>query len=217
MRTTRGVAAVVVVASVGCFSTTPFDHAHLRRVVSIQARYDAELRIAREDHASLVAELDKLRAFVVAIKPEPPHAPARRVAEREDLVACRRCQPDYADALLKTYFDADISWVMGQLFTSRDTDLESLMAFSHNRAILIFIEDQVRASARREAVIRHRLERARHRELQASARRRDLEIESGRAAHRARVKAAATAWSTADRSLPPLTPPAQLMPAPPAR
>jgi hypothetical protein len=222
----------VVVTGLSCFSTARYDHAHVQRVVNIDARYDEETRQEYERHASLATELDTLRASVIPIKPESSYAPVNRIDEREDIVECRRlcndrapgsstelqhnrnpaaaqcvreiCQPAYVDALSKRYFDADVTWVTSQLSSSNEAELESLLAFSHNRALLGTIDQQARASAQRHAHARSRVERERRREIEASMQLRDSEIASGRAAHRARVKAAADTFAAVDHGIPPV-------------
>ena len=97
------------------------------------------------------------------------------------------------DALTKTYVNADIHWVTSQRALSEGAELESLLAFSHNQAVTRRIEEDTRGLAQLQAQNRQRLERDREAEIAASARRRDAEIASGRAAHRARLQAAAFA------------------------
>ncbi|HEU4732386.1 MAG TPA: hypothetical protein VFT22_31040 [Kofleriaceae bacterium] len=83
-------------------------------------------------------------------------------------------------------------------------DLESLLAFSHNQAILQRIAEETHRLAEQRARTLERIERAREAELAASARQRDAQIASGRVAHRARILAAARAFDASSRG--PLAP-----------
>jgi hypothetical protein len=221
MRTTGLVVVAVVIGVVGCFSTASYDDAHARRVASINARYEAELVQEQQHQAVLVAALAADQALLIPIKSGALSGPVSRVDEREAIVECRNhcdhrgvdasldeihpngpitaqclhdiCEPAYVDALTKTYVDADAHWVTNQIAVSEGADLEALMAFSHNQAVARHIEDDRRALAQLQAQTRQRVERERQAEIAASAQRRDLEITSGRAAHRVRVQAAAFA------------------------
>jgi hypothetical protein len=210
---------VVAVGGFGCFSTARYDDAHVQRVASINARYEAETLDEQQREVELAAVLEEHRALLVPIKPGSRSAPVRRVAEREDIVECRKqcerlgdesleasskgqveaqcvheiCEPAYVDALTKTYVNADSHWVASQLAVSEDAELESLLAFSHNQAVSRRIEDETRGLAQLQAQHRQHLERDRQAEIAVSARLRDSEIASGRAAHRARIQAAAFA------------------------
>jgi hypothetical protein len=124
MRMMGVVIALAVTGSVGCFSTASYDHAHVQRVATINARYEA-------------ARLRQAQAG-----------------------------PDLADL--------GVLGVLGVL-------------------------DRARRSDERQAAPRDPLEDERQAEISASARQRDLEIASGRAAKRARVRAAASAFAAADR------------------
>lgn len=210
---TSGMAVAVIVTGFACFSTARYDTAHVKRVVDINARYDAESRRQQDWIASNIAALDRLKASVIAIAPGSSSTPIHRVDERDDIVACRSectgapcmreiCQPAYADALVKTYASADLTWVTHQLSASTDADLEALLAFSHNQAVLRAIDAQVSSLAQLQDQARRRLEQEREREIRASIQQRDAEIVSGRAARRARVKAAADAFAATDRTVP---------------
>lgn len=213
---TIGVAVAVAVAAAGCFSTARYDTAHVQRVVDINARYDAESRRQDAWYASSVVALDQLRSFVIPLGTESPYAPLHRVDERDDLVECRHlcagrseplaaqcirdvCQPAYADALIKTYFDADMAWVTDQLAGSPDSDLESLLAFSHNQAVQQQIDARAAAIAQLQDQARSRLELERQNEIRTSTRQRDADVAHAHAAHRARVKAAAHTFTALDQ------------------
>jgi hypothetical protein len=206
-------AVAVAIAGLGCFSTARFDTAHVRRVADIDARYGAETRQQDDWYASSVAALDQLKASVVAVVPGSRHAPVHRVEDRIAFVECRRhcagaqclreiCQPAYADALIKTYGHADARWVTHQLSVSRDADLESLLAFSHNQTVLRTVDHRSATLAQQHGHARRRLALLRDSEIRASSQRRDAEIATGRAAHRARVKAAADAFEAMDQTVP---------------
>jgi hypothetical protein len=158
---TSAIAFVVVVAAVAaapaCFRTAPYDTAHARRVVSIQARYEAETRREGEGYAARVAALDQLRASAITTAPGSPYAP---------------------------------------------TDLESLLTVSRNQPVLHVIDEQLAALAERQDEARRVLAQRRDLELRASVAQRDDEIASGRVAHRARVKAAASAFAAKDQAVP---------------
>src|SRR5512140_1163835 len=162
---TMGVVVVVVVGGFGCFSTARYDDAHLQRVASIHARYAAESQRVDDQYASFKVALDKVRMEDLIPMTPGSDAPVRRVGEREDIVRCRRqceyraptglfervnepaqatclrelCGPAYLDALRKTYFRADLTWVASQRSRSSapesDAELEVLMARSHNREV----------------------------------------------------------------------------------
>lgn len=217
----RGVVVAVVVMCLSCFSTARYDRAHIQRVSTINERYDAALERERAHHATLVAALGERRALVIPVVPESGGAPVNRVDQRAGIVECRTmcgakpgepadpargrshtaqclrdiCLLSYVDALVKTYVHADAAWVMNELSLSSGADLESLLAHSHNQAVLADIERQVHILAQRHARARSHLEQQRQRELQASMRQRDTEIAVGRAARRARVRAAADAFA----------------------
>jgi len=217
----RGAVVAVVVMCLSCFSTAAYDRAHIQRVSSINARYDAALEREREHHAALVAELDRRRALVVPVASDAGGAPVNRVDQRADIVECRTmcgakpgdptelsrarshmaqclrdiCLPSYVDALVKTYVHADAASATNQLALSSSADLETLLARSHNQALLAEIERQAAVLAQRHARARGNLEQQRQRELQTSMRQRDTEIATSRAARRARVKAAADAFA----------------------
>ncbi len=222
MRATGLVVVVVVaVGAGGCFSTARYDDAHAQRVASINARYDAERLQDQEREVALVSALEEHRALLIPIKPGSLSAPVSRVDEREAIVECRSrcdrrgidesldgkhpndqvkaqclheiCEPAYVDALTKTYADADVRWVSSRLAASDGADLEALMTFSHNQAVSRHIEEDTRRLAQLRAHTNQHLEQDRQAEIAASARRRDSEIASGRAAQRARVRAAAFA------------------------
>jgi hypothetical protein len=210
MRST-GVAVAVAVVSLGCFSTGRYDTAHVERLADIHARYDAATRRQDAWYASSVAALEQLRVSVIATA--QGHAPIRRVEDRIEIVECRRrcaaapclreiCRPAYADALIKTYSHADATWVTHQLSTSRHADLESLLAFSHNQAVLRTVDQQTTTIEQQRIDARRRLELERDRAIRASLHRRDAEIASGRAALRARVKAKAEVFEAMDRMVP---------------
>lgn len=216
MRTSGlAVAVVTTIAGLGCFSTARYDAAHVQRVVDIHARYDAVAHRLDDWYASSIAALAQLRATVIAIAPGSSHAPVRRIEDRPDLVECRRqcagaqclrdiCQPAYADALIKTYFHADETWVTQQLLASTHTDVESVLAFAHNQALQRTVDQQATTIEQHQRDARHRLDRARETEIRASLQRRDTDIASGRAARRARVKAKAEAFEAKHRPLPTL-------------
>jgi len=221
MRTTGLVVVVVVaVGGLGCFSTARYEDAHIQRVASINARYEAERTQAQQREAELTAALEADRRLLAPTKPGSRCTPLHRVDEREAIVECRDqcerraidesldgylneqirkqcvheiCEPAYVDALTKTYVDADVHWVTSQLAASENADLESLMAFSHNQQVSRHLDDEARGLAKLQAQVRQQLERDRQAEIAASAWRRDQDIASGRAAHRARVQAAAFA------------------------
>lgn len=222
MRTTGLVVVVVmVVGGLGCFSTARYDDAHLQRVASINARYEAETAQAQRRERELASLLEADRALLISIKPGSRSAPVSRVDEREAMVECRKqcdrrgmddsldewrpndqvkaqclheiCEPAYVDALTRTYFDADVRWVTNELAASEGTDFESLLAFSHNQALAQHIEEEAHDLAKLQAQTPQRFERDRQAEIAASAQRRDSEIASGRAAHRARIQAASLA------------------------
>jgi hypothetical protein len=160
------------------------------------------------------------------LRPAPLSGPVSRVDERDDIVECRDhcerrgiddavdgwhtddklrtqclhqiCEPAYADALTKTYADADLHWVMSQLARSDGADIEALMALSHNQAVSHHIEDERRELAQLRARAGERRERERQAEIAASAQRRDAEVSSERSAHRARIQAAAFAARDGD-------------------
>jgi hypothetical protein len=193
----------------------------MQRIANINARYEAEVAQAQVRETELIAELERYRALLIPIKPGSQSAPIRRVDERAAIVECRNrcarcaidkspdgrrpddrvkaqclhdiCEPAYVEALTRTYVEADVRWVTKQAAVLEPRDLESLLAFSHNQAVSRQIEDQAREIARLQAQTRERLARARQAELAASALQRDSEIASGRAAHRARIEAAAFA------------------------
>jgi hypothetical protein len=232
MRTTGVVVVVaVVVGCSGCFSTARYDDAHVKRVESIEARYEAERVREQERQTALIAALAGYHALLIPIRPGSLSAPVSRVDERDDIVQCRKqcerrafdksperrrpdakvnaqclrdtCEPAYVDALARTYVAADVHWVTLERAASEGADLEVLMAFSHNQAIRRRIDDETRNLAQLLAQMRERPERDRRAEIAASARRRDAEITSGRVAHRARLQAAASAFTAMDRSTDP--------------
>jgi len=221
---TSGVAVAVAVAAVGCFSSARYDTAHVQRVDGINARYDAESRRQSEWYASNVAALDRLRGLLVPVAGESPGAPLHRVDERDDIAQCRSlcaargeavavpcirdiCQPVYADALIKTYSSADMTWVTAQLAEAPESDLESLLAFSHNQAIQRQVDGEAAAIDEMQVQASSRLELERQNEIRTSTRQRDADVAHARAAHRARVKAAAHTFGAMDR---PVSPPVSL-------
>lgn len=217
-----GLVVVVVVGGSGCFSTARYDHAHLQRVASIHARYVAESQRVDEQYASLVAALDKQRVDLIPMAPGSD-APVSRIDEREEFVLCRSrcehralagpferpnepakaaclrevCRPAYLDALRKTYFRADVTWVTSQRSVSNDAagdaELEARMARSHNREVRRTFDEQIKALAKQRAQVQGRLARERQGEIQASEQQRTSEIAAGRAVRRARLQAAADA------------------------
>lgn len=222
----RGVVVAVTLTCLSCFSTARYDRAHTQRVSYINARYDAAVEREHQHYISLATDLDKRRASVIPVKPESGHTPVNPVDGRADIVECRRlcasqrpvviidprartqtaaqclrdiCGPAYADAVVKTYFHADVTWVTTQLAASSGAALESLLAFSHNQSLLADVEQQATVLAQRHARARNHIEQQRQRELQASQQLRASEIEAGRAARRARVKAAADAFAAEAR------------------
>jgi hypothetical protein len=223
-----GVIAMVVVAAIGgfgCFSTARYDDAHLQRVARINARYEAERRREDEQYATLASALDKFRMQLVPTKPGSS-VPVSRINERRDIVECRTrcvraeaeppassdeaaqarclhevCRPAYVDALTKTYFDADVAWVTDQLSASddADVDLEALLAFSHNQEVLRYIAAQAKVIEQLRARAHDRLDADHQGEVHASDQQRTSEIASGRAIRRARLRAAAYAFTAMDR------------------
>lgn len=218
----RGVVVAVALTCLSCFSTARYDRAHTQRVSNINARYDAAVEREHQHYISFVTDLGKRRASVIPVKVESGHAPVNPVDGRADIVTCRQscaslrpagpadprvqtqtvvqclrdtCEPAYADAVVKTYFRADLTWVASQLASSSGADLEALLAFSHNQSLLADIEQQATVLAQRHTRARDHIEQQRRRALQESQQLRASEIEAGRAARRARVKAAADAFA----------------------
>jgi len=219
---TAGLVVVVVVGGSGCFSTARYDDAHLQRVASIHARYVAERQRVDEQYASLVAALDEQRADLIPMAPGSD-APVSRIDDREEIVRCRSqcehravagpcegssepakaaclhevCRPAHLDALLKTYFRADLAWATSQRSVSNDAkgdaELEALMARSHNREVRRTLDEQIKALAQQRAQVQSRLARDRQGEIRASEQQRTSEIAAGRAVRRARLQAAADA------------------------
>jgi len=211
---------VVVVGCFGCFSTARYDDAHLQRVAIIHARYAAEGQSVDQQYESYLAALDKLRMELIAMTPGMD-VPVSPIVDREDLVLCRRqceqeapagpferqsepakaecvreaCRPAYLDALRKTYFRANVTWVMSQPPGAGDADLEALMARSHNREVRRTLDEQTRALAQQLAQAQRRLAQAYQDEIRASEQQRTSEIASGRAVRRARLEAAADAFT----------------------
>jgi hypothetical protein len=213
----------------GCFSTARYDDAHAQRVADIDTRYQAEHLREQEHLAALALALVGERALLIPIEPIEPiesgssSSPVIRVDARDDIMECRRrcdqrtaevaingsglgnqvraqclhasCEQAYLDALTETYFEADVPRIISQQVEPEATDLEAVLALAHNRAVQRRIDEKTRNLAQ----IRQRLEEERQAEIAESARRRDLEIASGRAAHRARVQAAAHAFAATDR------------------
>jgi hypothetical protein len=177
MRNRGAVVAVVVMCS-SCFSTARYDRAHIERVSSINARHDAALEREREHHASVLAELDRRRALAIPVDPDAGGAPLHRVDRR------------------------DIAWLTTQLSLSIDADLESILARAHNQAVLADIDRQAALLAQHHARARGRIEQQREHDLRVSTQQRDIEISAGRAARRARVKAAADAFAAEARGQP---------------
>ena len=206
----RGVAIVVVaIVGAGCFSTARYESAHARRILDINARYADELRRQEASHAANLATLDELRGSLIPIEPGSSSMPLLRVARRADILECRSqrakapgardlCQVLYVDALLRTYDKADMAWVTRELAIAPSTDIEALLAQSHNEAVLHSLDEQAASIAHARDQAHRRLELARENEIRASTRLRDAEIASGRAAHRARVKAVANTFTTLD-------------------
>jgi len=222
---TMGVVVVVVVGGFGCFSTTRYDGAHLQRVASIHARYAAESQRVDDQYASFIVALDKVRREDLIPMTPRSDTPVRRVDEREDIVRCRRrcecraptgsferpdepaqaaclrevCRPAYLDALRKTYFRADATWVASQRSLSSDPEsdagLEVLMARSHNREVRRTLDEQAQALAQQRAQAQRRLAEEYQGEIRASEQQRASEIASGRAVRRARLQAAADAFT----------------------
>lgn len=222
----RGWVIAAFVTCLSCFSTARYDRAHSQRVASIDARYAVLLEREREQYRALVAEIDRRRALVVAVKPGADHAPVFRVDERPEIARCREfcqrseclrnvCQLSYVDALLKTYYHADFAWVTSQVATSSRSDLESLLAFSHNQSLIAEIDQQAAILEQRHAQTRAHLDQQHQRELRASVQLRDAEIAAGRAARRERVKAAADAFSAQDHASAPSAPSSDAL-APPS-
>jgi hypothetical protein len=221
MRTTWLVVVMLVVGGLGCFSTARYDDAHMQRVASINARYEAETAQEQEREHELASVIDRYRALLVPIKPGSLSTPMSHVSERAEIIECRTrcdrrsidesldgrhtndrvkaqclrdvCEPAYLDALTKTYSGADVRRVTSQRAISEGGELESRLAGAHNRVILQHIEDESRELARLQEQTRRRLEQDRREAIAASAQRRDAEIASGRAVHRARIRAAAFA------------------------
>lgn len=242
---THAVVAAVVMMCLGCLSTARYDRAHLQRVAQIHARYEGAIQREHQHYLSRLAELESRRAFVIPVipaRPETMSAPLHRIDQRDDIVECRRrcasrrhrdadpsptrsqavpcvrdiCQ-SYIDALVETYAAADFAWVIGQLASTADTDIESLLALSHNQSLAASIDEQAKELARRQAQTRSHLEQQRGRELSASAQLRDSEIATARQARRARVKAAADALAPANHGRSLLPPGSHLGPIEPPR
>jgi hypothetical protein len=229
---TRGV-ALVVVAGCACFSAARYDEAHFQRVANINARYEAERRQQHEHYVMLRTQITERRSQLIPVKPGSTSEPVRRVDERADLVACRQrcgsaaladpfhrkpraaparcqletCQASYVDALTRTYFAADMSWVESQLASKpkperdADADVEALLTRSHNQALAREIDEQLAYVELVQARIQRTIELARESEIQASRQQRDAELSS----RRARVRAAADA-SALDQGIPPRDP-----------
>jgi hypothetical protein len=89
-----------------------------------------------------------------------------------------------------------------QLSLSIDADLESVLARANNQAVLADIDREAAVLAQHHARARSRIEQQRQRELRVSTVQRDAEIAAGRAARRARVKAAADAFAAEARGQP---------------
>jgi hypothetical protein len=221
MRTTGLFVVMVVTGGLGCFSTARYDDAHTQRVAIINARYEAESAQEARRESELVSALEADEALLIPLRLGGLSGPVSRVGDRPDIVECRTqcdrpsadpsvdgihasgetrtqclhdiCDPAYTDALTRTYVEADVRWVGGQLAAREHADLESLMAFSHDRVVSRRIEDDRRRLAEAQAQARHHLAQVRQAEIAASARRRDLEIASARATHGAGVQAAAFA------------------------
>ena len=218
----------MVVAGCACFSAARYDEAHFQRVANINARYEAERRRQHEHYVMLRAEIGERRSQLVPIKPGSTSEPVRRVDERADLVECRQrcgsgaladpfhrkpraparcqleaCRASYVDALTRTYFAADISWVESQLASKprseggADGDVESLLARSHNQTLAREIDEQLAYLELVQARIQRTIELARDNEIRASRQQRDAELSS----RRARVRAAADA-SALDQGIP---------------
>lgn len=242
---TVGLVAVVVVALAGsaCFRTARYERAHVQRVERITAHYDAERRLEDERAAALLAALERYRARLIPIQPGTASTPVMRVGERFDILECRTqcdrrgldesldgvhrdepsraqclrdiCEPAYADALARTYSEADLHRVTREHGRPPHPDLESLLALSHNQAILAHIDEETRRISELHAQTLERLERERRAELATSARQRDAEIASGRAEHRARVLGAAHAFDASRRGPLATRPPCPCSPADP--
>jgi hypothetical protein len=83
-------AVVVAVGGPGCFSTARYDDAHVQRVATINARYEAENRRLAEQYASLRIGLDQRRAQALPSQPGAPPLEPRadpRAGEREAVPA----------------------------------------------------------------------------------------------------------------------------------
>jgi hypothetical protein len=222
----RGAVVAVFVMCLSCFSTARYDRDHLQRVSRIHARYDAALERERAQQAVVLAELDRRRALVIPLDPDAAGGPVHRVDRRDGIVACRAmcgampsavadparartarclrdiCLPAYVDALAKTYAHADIASVATQLSLSIDADLESVLARANNQTVLADIDRQAAALAQHHTRSRDRIEQQRRHDLRASTLQREAEIAAGRAARRARVKAAADAFAAEARGQP---------------
>ena len=80
-----------------------------------------------------------------------------------------------------------------------DADLEALLAFSHNQEVLRYIAAQAKAIEQLQARAHDRLDADRQGEVHASDQQRTSEIASGRAIRRARLQAAAYAFTAMDQ------------------
>jgi hypothetical protein len=147
------------------------------------ARYDtAHVQRVVDIHARYDAEARRLDGWY-----------ASRVAALAQLRA--------AVIAIKTSSHADETWVTQQLLASTHPDLESILAFAHNRTLLQTIDQQTTTLEQQRRAARQRLDLARESEIRASLQRRDTDIASGRAARRARVKAKAEAFDAKHRPL----------------
>jgi hypothetical protein len=233
----RWVLAAACAASLSCVSTAQYHAAHRRRVAEINARYDAELSDQLTRRRDQLAKVDELRAYLVPVKRDAGYAPEEPVSERPEMRAivehCRElseqlaAQPGardvdtlrgecldivfdkaYLPALHATYYEADFDDVLATYGTTRDADLEALLAYSHNASVLRRItamKDEIRANTQRRLA---RIERWRAADIRGSELARDLAIDQAEAENAralAAIGAGLQAASQAARPVPPTT------------
>jgi hypothetical protein len=211
---------VCSVAGFSCFSTARYDTAHAWRVGSINKQHYAESKALEARYDELLRSFDDFRKFLIPVEDGGNYAPVSRVSARAEIAACSKtcgeyfppsldpdgkakaeclktiCQKLYIDAVLATYYRADVSWVTEQLSTYEKGDMESLLAFSHNQSILGYVDEQRRAVEDMRAQARLHLAEKRRNELNSSWQQRESEVAVGYNAHRSRMMAVASALSS---------------------
>ena len=153
---------VSVLSLVACRpNTAAYENAFQQQAATIDQRYET-LRAEEEDRwDALLKQVDGQRQYLVAVKPDSNYSPVERAdaqladfrklcteqladadAETGEIAAklhevakqcVRRMYRDaYIPALTKRFFMADASWAVATWLDSKDADIESIFAFSHN-------------------------------------------------------------------------------------